>query len=855
MQRIFAAVLATSIVTGCGPAALGSHIKVGDVALGKVVVYRNGVAFYERRAHVRGGKLTVSVPRDRVDDFLKSLTVVDARTQTPLPVSFPRTQSEHGAYIDMTLEVPALDGGVADVLLTYVTESSAWKPSYRLVVGSGGKVMLEGWAVVDNLSGEDWNHVKVGVGSSSAMSFRYDLWSVRTVEREALAADEHFAIAPPTAVSPYGGSAAHDSGQTLVTLDDGEIRRPDGHPEAMSGVGVSGSTSLENQYTQDGIDILAGRDQPTATTGVIRGRVIDKGSGVGLAGATVVATSPAIQGTQTAITDETGSYALASLPPGAYVVTYYHADTVVERKGVQVNVNRATALFQKLDTSGSTGELVVIQDRPPMIEPTTTGQGITIDHDYINNVPTSRRNHEAILGAAAGSQDDGLGTPRYEAPSPPRSRVADGDQKLAAIVPELVKSRRHVVVEGYAAPGEVDAEVRALDRANVVKNQLIDAGMPPARIRAVGKGAVAGRGAGVQLLTEAPRADGGDESRPGPRPADGRDTPVGESHFLSGVAMDVRKGTSAMVSVLRAETTGEEVYLYDAESERGDARFPFKAVRIVNPTDFTLEAGPVTVYGKDRYIGEGLTEPVPPRAPVVVPFALDRQVVVDREESNGDEVSRLLTLQRGVLTAEVQHLRRTRLTFTSRLHKPTRVFVRHTIEKGWQLRDPELPAERIGDAHLFEVALAAGQTRTVELVQTTPLTRTLDLATPATLDLMKVYVESPYPDDALERQLRDLLAIHRQLVDGREHIAGLRDHLVEYRLRSAELTEQLHDLKKVKIATSLSRHLADRLREVSDRIQVTTITIVDKQEGLMLARVRFQDALAELTLPELAAVW
>ena len=54
-----------------------SHVEGG--VLGRVVVYRNGVAFYERHATVRDGQLTVRVPRERVDDFLKSLTVVDPR--------------------------------------------------------------------------------------------------------------------------------------------------------------------------------------------------------------------------------------------------------------------------------------------------------------------------------------------------------------------------------------------------------------------------------------------------------------------------------------------------------------------------------------------------------------------------------------------------------------------------------------------------------------------------------------------------------------------------------------------------------------------------------------------------------
>ncbi len=108
--------------------------------------------------------------------------------------------------------------------------------------------------------------------------------------------------------------------------------------------------------------------------------------------------------------------------------------------------------------------------------------------------------------------------------------------------------------------------------------------------------------------------------------------------------------------MVRKATQGEVVYLYDAESERGNARFAFRAVRFKNPTDSTLEAGPVTVYGEERFIGEGLTEPVPPSASAVVPYALDRQIVVERNDVSDDQIQKLSSLSRGILTAEVQHV-------------------------------------------------------------------------------------------------------------------------------------------------------------------------------------------------------
>jgi hypothetical protein len=40
------------------------------------------------------------------------------------------------------------------------------------------------------------------------------------------------------------------------------------------------------------------------------------------------------------------------------------------------------------------------------------------------------------------------------------------------------------------------------------------------------------------------------------------------------------------------------------------------------------------------------------------------------------------------------------------------------------------------------------------------------------------------------------------------------------------------------------------MKDISERVQRTTIQIVDQEEKIMLARVQFQDALAELTLPD-----
>ena len=64
--------------------------------------------------------------------------------------------------------------------------------------------------------------------------------------------------------------------------------------------------------------VLAPRASSQTTSSLV-GRVADE-SGTPLPGALVEASSPALQGTGTALTDAQGRYRLSLLPPGAYTV-------------------------------------------------------------------------------------------------------------------------------------------------------------------------------------------------------------------------------------------------------------------------------------------------------------------------------------------------------------------------------------------------------------------------------------------------------------------------------------------------------------------------------------------------------
>jgi outer membrane receptor protein involved in Fe transport len=162
----------------------------------------------------------------------------------------------------------------------------------------------------------------------------------------------------------------------------------------------------------------------SSTAGAIKGTAKDSKSGEALVGVTIVATSPALQGTQSAISGSNGVYTISNLPPGVYQVKFYWANTVVTRNNIEVNLNKVTPVHGSIDQTA--GEEIVVNDQAPTIDPTSTTQGITLDQNYTQNIPVPGRTFEAALGAAAGSQGDALGVSFSGSTSLENSYVVDG---------------------------------------------------------------------------------------------------------------------------------------------------------------------------------------------------------------------------------------------------------------------------------------------------------------------------------------------------------------------------------------------------------------------------------------------
>jgi hypothetical protein len=104
--------------------------------------------------------------------------------------------------------------GKRRVRVGYVIENPIWKTSYRLVLGSKAeeKPFLQGWAVVENPTDEDWREVRMALISGRPISFQMDLYTPLYVSRPVVV-PELFQSLRPVA---YSGRLESDADAPLA---------------------------------------------------------------------------------------------------------------------------------------------------------------------------------------------------------------------------------------------------------------------------------------------------------------------------------------------------------------------------------------------------------------------------------------------------------------------------------------------------------------------------------------------------------------------------------------------------------------------------------------------------------------
>lgn len=102
-----------------------------------------------------------------------------------------RSKDKRSVYIDST------DSKARDVRAEYIIPMPAWKSSYRLMFDDkSSEPTLEGWAIVDNTTGEDWTNIHLSLVSGKPISFISQLYAPKFITRLGAELAEDNPVAP-----------------------------------------------------------------------------------------------------------------------------------------------------------------------------------------------------------------------------------------------------------------------------------------------------------------------------------------------------------------------------------------------------------------------------------------------------------------------------------------------------------------------------------------------------------------------------------------------------------------------------------------------------------------------------------
>jgi hypothetical protein len=133
--------------------------------------------------------------------------------------------------------------GKRKVQVGYVVEAPIWKTSYRMVLGDKEKPFLQGWALVENPTDEDWAGVKMALISGRPISFKMDLYNPLFISRPTVEPELFASLRPVTYRGGFGKEAEGLAFEEQRQLQEGKGEAGEARNRAFAGKPAPGAAA------------------------------------------------------------------------------------------------------------------------------------------------------------------------------------------------------------------------------------------------------------------------------------------------------------------------------------------------------------------------------------------------------------------------------------------------------------------------------------------------------------------------------------------------------------------------------------------------------------------------------------
>ena len=208
---------------------------------------------------------------------------------------------------------------------------------------------------------------------------------------------------------------------------------------------------------------------------------------------------------------------------------------------------------------------------------------------------------------------------------------------------------------------------------------------------------------------------------------------LGESfEFDVAQPVSLARFKSALVPVIRETLESKQVSIFNPQILPG---YPMKGIYLKNASKVYFPQGPVTIYEGDTVAGQARLPDMNPGESRLLSFAVDLDVRVAIQETEGVRTPVSLKLKDGVLIRVTAVKETTTYEAFNKSSAPKTVWITQAIKEKWKLVAPAKPAEQTTNLYRFEVIVPPQIKISLDVVEETEQTENTPLANLSNIQL------------------------------------------------------------------------------------------------------------------------
>ena len=275
---------------------------------------------------------------------------------------------------------------------------------------------------------------------------------------------------------------------------------------------------------------------------------------------------------------------------------------------------------------------------------------------------------------------------------------------------------------------------------------------------------------------------------------------------------------------------------------------PFRVARFTNGGGGALERGPIAVFEKGAFLGQGMVDPLPAGATATVPFALERSIAVDQDRKSDEVGGRVAKIENSILTIERDRVTQTKYRVRNGGDTPAKLLVKHPRIVGARLFAPPKGTEdNVGTGSALVPAAVAAHA-TAELVVDERVTgrQIADWFSVVADNAVRAFIADAKSNHDVVLKLTTGWTLRNDIVKKR----GERDKLELETRKLAQATEEtrrnLRAIERNKTADTLRQKLTARLAETSAHLDDLNRKTVELDSQLAELEVRWSEAIRDI---------